>query len=426
MAWVSHISTMDKRSIFIILFSLLTFQLSGQQLYKEGFVLTTALDTLHGEIRYVSYNQAALRCVFKAENGNETTYFPKDIFGYGIGDQLLFHSKSIPDANPLFLEVIYQGETTLYSYRDPNQRNFFYLENNDTKEFRSLDQKVTHQSGRKLVLKQYLLVLKMMLPQPELVADEIDNTPYSAKGISRLLIAHDERSARNKGFKYHVKRRTSPPKLALLMGGSAANLTLNGHNGNEQDRFLTFGLRIEKELSRNTGRLFLDADLMISNESYRGTFDASQMITSFNDIVSNFINITTRASFVGLIGDIEYNTQVHLDRTIVSLPLGLKYKVPGRKFNFTFGGGLEFQYAGSNEVLVDGQILQDNAAVVEELSIVLINRFRAGINAGLGVSYNGRHTIFLDLRHSPNWLDHGVLKYSYTRLILGVSLSKNK
>ena len=67
--------------------------------------------------------------------------FPKDLFGYGIEDQLFFVSKKIGSENDRFLEVVYQGTVILYAYRDKNQRNHFYLENPTTGQLEILTQK---------------------------------------------------------------------------------------------------------------------------------------------------------------------------------------------------------------------------------------------------------------------------------------------
>lgn len=413
-----------KSTLLIILLSL-SAALKGQELYKEGFVLTSPFDTLRGEIKYISYNQAAERCTFRDQNQKETTFLPKDLFGYGVGEDLLFLSKETEDKKVIFLEVVYQGSLTLFSYRDANARNFFYVESNSTGEFRKLTQKVVRDNRRQKVFKTYIDILRIMLPKSELVADEIETVALSAKSLTRLLKAYDQRYANTQGISYTGIARTSPLKIGVLTGPSLSRLTLNGHSGEVNRQFFSLGIRVEKEVSRGTGRLFLDADLMITDEDYLGEFTASQLIRQNDDIISNFINIAFHADFVGVLGQIDYRTSVELSRTVISLPLNLKYKLPGRHFNVTLGGGLEIQYATSSDVVVDGRVLQDGTEAFRAFTQEFANPFRIGMNIGAGLAYNAKRTIFLDARFSPAWFDQGALNYTYMRLMLGVMLSKN-
>lgn len=60
------------------------------------------------------------------------------------------------------------------------------------------------------------------------------------------------------------------------------------------------------------------------------------------------------------------------------------------------------------------------------LSVEEANPFRVGMNLGMGMAYNGKRTVFIDFRHSPAWFDQGALNYAYTRIMLGVTLTRNR
>lgn len=167
-------------------------------------------------------------------------------------------------------------------------------------------------------------------------------------------------------------------------------------------------------------------DVIVTHEEHRGQFDAAQLVNQNSDIVSNFLNIALPAGLVGVIGLIEYHTLVEHSRTLISTPVSLKYKLPGKRLNLTFTGGINLQYATTDEILVDGRILQDGEEVFSIASRVKANPFRLGMQVGIGLAYNAKRTVFLDVRHSPSWFDQGVLNYSYSTLMLGVMLSKNR
>ena len=417
----------NRIGLLILLLLLATFSANGQQLYKEGFILNSPLDTVKGKIKYISYNQAAENCIFKTEEGEETQYKPGDIYGFGIGKDLFFVSKKVEGEPDRFLEVLYQGSTILYSYRDTNSRNYFFLESKDTGKFGALTQKVIGTRNRRRVIRTYMDVLKLLLPESELVAEEIENTSLTARSLVRLLVAYDQRYANTQGIVYNGGSKKTPPKFGVLVGQGVGIFTLNGHKRSAVDRINSVGIRMQKEVSRGTGRLFIDVDLILSREDYSKTFEASQNVGN-NDIVSNFVNIQASSSFLGITGAIDYRTTVDLNRTVLTMPIELKYKFPGRKLNFTLGGGFSFQYAASKGGFVVGQIFQESevAPFLEVVTIEDSNPFRWGMNFGFGVSYNAKRTIFLDLRHSPAWLDLGVYNFSYFRANLGMMLSKNK
>ena len=122
---------------------------NAQSLYKSGAILTSPFDTLRGSIKYISYNKASTKCIFRDSLGNETNYLPDELFGYIIEDQLYFRSKEIGKSNAQFLEVVYQGTLILYALRDKNQKNFFYIENPATGEFELLRQKTIRNGSKK-------------------------------------------------------------------------------------------------------------------------------------------------------------------------------------------------------------------------------------------------------------------------------------
>lgn len=417
---------MVRKFTFLLLCICASAQLSAQELYKKGYILTSPIDTLHGEIKYISYNQAAKRCIFRDSSNVESTYLPAQIYGYGIGQQLFFLSRKTEKQIPLFLEVLYQGSITLYSYRENSSRNFFYLESTQTGEFRKLTEKTIKRGTKQKTFKTYAEVIKIMLAKSELVADEIEQTSLSAKSLVRLLSAYDERYANTQGIIYTSIRETSPPQIGLFAGSGYSSLTLNGHRGKATNNVFSFGLRFEKEVSRGTKRLFIDLDFIVTHEEHSGQFDATQLVNQNSDIVSNFLNIALPAGLVGVIGIIEYHTLVEHSRTLISTPVSLKYKLPGKQLNLTFTGGINLQYATTDEILVDGRILQHGEEVFSLASLVKANPFRLGMQVGIGLAYNAKRTIFLDVRHSPSWFDQGVLNYSYSTLMLGVMLNKNR
>ena len=82
-------------TFLFLLFALTSYNLSGQSLFKEGYILISPFDTLRKEIKYKSYNKTSLNCTFRDSSGSISTFELDKLFGYGIEDQLYFVSKSI-------------------------------------------------------------------------------------------------------------------------------------------------------------------------------------------------------------------------------------------------------------------------------------------------------------------------------------------
>ncbi len=396
----------------------------GQQLYREGYILTSPFDTLRGQIKYQSYNQAAIQCTFRdGTSGVETTYLPKDLYGYGIDDNLLFKAKQIDQNQPVFLEVIYEGTLELYGYRDRFRRDYFFLENPTTGDFEALTQKVIGNNRRNRVYRTYIDVLKIMLAESDLVLDEIDKTILSHRSLTNLLVTYDERYASFKGKVFNGSKIKWPLSLGVYTIQGLSQQKLLDYAGTGNSYYSGLGLTIQKEISRGTRRLYLEVNPTVGFESFGQDYTRSEEITD-RSIITNSLNFLFVSADTDVRGIVDHSTTVDLKRINLTLPVNIKYIFPGKKWLVSLNGGLNPQYTVSKSGQIRGLLTQNSDVLVDITSREETERFRVGINLGFGLILKGKRDFFIDFQHSPTWFNQGVLKYKYSFIRIGAILTK--
>ena len=112
-----------RRWLFTYAGLLVCTTLFGQRDFRPGFIVTTASDTLYGEIDYRGDVAMGKACAFRQIGEGVTEYAPGEIAAYRFADGRLFLSEVI-DEKPLFLECLATGIISLYYYRDETGNNY--------------------------------------------------------------------------------------------------------------------------------------------------------------------------------------------------------------------------------------------------------------------------------------------------------------
>ncbi len=415
---------MKKLILLCFSFLCLTQVAIGQELYRKGFILSSPFDTIHGQVKYYSYNKAAIQCVFRnGDTGEEKIFQPGDIYGYGIEDKLLFNSRRISDKQVVFLEVIYEGTMRLYGYRDRFRRNYFYLENTSTGDFEALTEKVIGNKLRKRVFKPYIDVLKLMLDKSDLILDRIEKTALTHKSLTNLLVEYDRRYAQFKGKVLLGSKEQWPPTTGFYLIQGNAQQKLGDYKGTGNSYLAGIGVKFQKEISRGTKRLYLDLDLNLSYESFNQTYERTEEVTD-QSIVTNGLNFAFISTNTNIRGDVDHETSVDLRRLNLGMPINMKYVFPGKKWLFTINSGINPQHAITKSGQIHGVLRQGENVLVDVTSREETERFRMAINVGFGIQLKAQRTYFLDFQHSPSWFNQGILKYKYSFVRIGVLLDK--
>ncbi|MGM0582260.1 MAG: hypothetical protein ACQETL_16395 [Bacteroidota bacterium] len=98
--------------------------LYAQSNFVEGFYINQKGDTVHSKVNYFTGINSYRICEILTEDGNITTYLPKDIKGYGYKNDASFSSNVI---DSLFLQNVIKGEISLYE-----MQNVYFISTKDT------------------------------------------------------------------------------------------------------------------------------------------------------------------------------------------------------------------------------------------------------------------------------------------------------
>lgn len=110
-----------------LLFSLITVGLvtvaQAQSGFTPGYVVTTASDTLRGEVDVRGEAQNSLTCRFRpAAGATPTEYTPDQLKGYGLSSPRRHYvSRQLNPGKPVFVQLVYPGRLSLYSLSLPEQ-----------------------------------------------------------------------------------------------------------------------------------------------------------------------------------------------------------------------------------------------------------------------------------------------------------------
>ncbi len=122
---------MKLKTIIILGFICLSGILHAQSNFKQGYVIREVGDTLRGEIDSRGDISMSEICRFREINSKEITKFkPNSIIAYRLTDNKYFVSKKI-NGKYKFLELLVEGQTSLYYNRENQLYGNYYVGNNE-------------------------------------------------------------------------------------------------------------------------------------------------------------------------------------------------------------------------------------------------------------------------------------------------------
>ncbi len=118
--------------LVIILLVFISQETIGQEYFTSGYIVNKEGDTIQGSIDY--RNNSLNRIRFKdLKNGTINSYTPESIIAFKV-DNDIYKSANIEtntSSAPVFLKTIVEGEKSLFSYEQLNERIEFYIKNNE-------------------------------------------------------------------------------------------------------------------------------------------------------------------------------------------------------------------------------------------------------------------------------------------------------
>jgi len=177
------------------IFVFLVFHISrislAQSDFRDGFIVTSASDTVFGLIDYAIPISNSKFCFFREIFNAEIEKFtPSDIHGFGFLNSNQYVSKQVPfsdDTLSVFLEYLVRGKIDLY-YFLRNGRDYYYIEKNgaiyllDNKEI-----EIVKKGGHYLAPNQkFTGRLKWILSDSNIPSSKIEKTAYTHNSLIKI------------------------------------------------------------------------------------------------------------------------------------------------------------------------------------------------------------------------------------------------
>jgi hypothetical protein len=367
-------------SILLVVICLGT-NLSAQNEYRQGYIITLQYDTLHGFIQNNDYGKNSKICEFKQDSDDQTvTYKPFDIIAYQFDNGKYYFSKTIfIDGNreDVFLEYLIKGKLNIYYQRREKGDYYFAEKENDSLLLLTYDnvyydynweERKYEPVAGKTNLKyrestKYMGILKYLMADYPQLTSEIEHTELNRKSLINLaqdyhyLVCNDEDCV--------IYEKQVKPIVVLAIEGQYSSLEyMFKMYRYKQTDHLNFGLSVNTQIVPLSEKVFFGAALLF------GSFRAEDEKEAF---------------FYELKGkDLHLTAQMHIN-------------LMQRPFTPFLGGGLVFSRLLNTQVY-SHQRNYPNGPLTEELEVPddYKSIFLGGIISG-GVQYTLNNRIILEI-----------------------------
>jgi hypothetical protein len=417
-------------SIVFLLFLGFHGSLFAQSEFRDGFVITNAGDTLHGQVSLASNTVNCQKCEFR-ENPDVPikTYLPGEIKAYRIKDEKYYVSKEIPVDSiqeKVFLEYLVNGIVDLYYYKTLD-KEYFFMEKEGilyplTNEKRvvvkdtltALHNKITN--SYLIESKKYLGMLNFLFRDAKGLSTDIRNTRFEYKSLIQLTRKYHKMVCSE--YECISYNRSTRVRVALEPGFAfiSSKLILKDGPGAAMDNGFSAGVNFRFRPVR--------------------AYHHWNMLVGLNFAESNFSGDYTSEYFTRY-GPKNY--RVRMQYSMLKVPLMLDYSFITRKLQPFVSAGLENTFLFQPSYSINQVILEKIGAVQTERIIPVyedysdFRRYNLGVLAAAGLRYNLNKKLYLQGKleyqyRSPvvnlgNFFDYFRVQSLMGELALGINLN---
>lgn len=415
--------TISFRKIGLLVLSLLIFQSSfSQENYLPGYVIKTDADTLSGFIDYRNWEKNPDKINFVTQLGENPSVFTfHDISEFKVGGEIYVSGIVDIEVSPIqiehlsesaqiqlgrdttFLQTLVKGPKSLYYFRHPLGRDYFYIDGESGYELLLYKKYVKKNDGNPKIIesKKYAGQLTLYLNDCESIRDRLTRVSYKKKSLSDLFQAYYKCTGSELTFEKEIEKGHTEWGIFTGVDYTSVDFQGNGFLYLTQGNFNTSiyptaGLFLNFVLPRNQGKLSVQSELQFSSYSVEGTYDeyiSENQYSSFESKISN---------------------------SYLKLNILLKYKFPvGSSFLFVNGGASNgFVVSQTNLRREDKTFYQDHK-INEGPAIEDPRKYEQSFILGAGVmknrfSFEGR---FERGNGMSKWVSLGHLANRYYFLI---------
>ena len=235
-----------KRFHISVLFVYLCFfgwNLSAKDMYVPGYVITNSGDSISGFVDYQNWEKNPLKIKFKQNgSGQEIRYNPQQIKRFGLSGEiyisaevdtevssvkintLSYTSNPQIERNWVFLQVLVQGDKSLYYFKAPDGKDNFYIWHNDEFQLLVYKKYMSNSNGREVTKQnnRYKGILRLYFKDYEAIHPKIDRCAYNKESLIRVFIGYYEQSHKQASF---VKQKDKTKiEFGALAGASLSSL----------------------------------------------------------------------------------------------------------------------------------------------------------------------------------------------------------
>ncbi|MCB2378136.1 PorT family protein [Hymenobacter sp. BT635] len=302
-----------------------SFGASAQTDFRPGYIVQPAGDTVRGEVDNRSALRNATQCRFR-QGGAVREYAPAELLAYGLSGAKVYHSRpvTVPDsaaqpARPYFLEVLVAGAANLYSRRDADGKDHFYISTSEAATTELVQRRKLVQTNNSSEVKVSIRYQEKNLFRGTL-AEAFASCPSVQQRVSDLGFTQSALTAVIKRYNTCVSGTATNekqisvsrlPRLTLgIVGGiNRSQLKITGYTSYNDARFpnatqLVGGLRLGLTLPRLSEKLSVQIEALYQQQEFQAEY-----VTSFGS-------------------SIPYKEQGRVELTYLRIPIMLRYTYP--------------------------------------------------------------------------------------------------
>jgi hypothetical protein len=386
-------TTSKKTKLFtLIIFNFLLLQnVFSQENFTKGFIISVKGDTIKGFIDYRNWEKNPDKITFKNLNSEtKKTINPIDIQGFGVNNdfyesaivKLELSSNSTIDltilkeldmkTDTVFLEAMFRGSKSLYSYKSEQIREQFFIKNQGVFELLIYKRYLKNTDEQTKIAENatYLSQLSMYFQEASNIQSRLRSVEYTKKSLKSLFANYYSQS--QDSSKFQKKTEKAFLEFGVLAGVSIFNINFKGTafpeliNGNFNTSIKpTVGINLDIVFPRNQKRWSLRNEIMYSS-------------------------FTTEGNYLDYEYEEKYSTyKTNLDYAYLKLVNMIRYKLLIGKVDIFINGGISNGLAIKNEKTLEKKTRLFSFNRVENLDPIKSNaNYEQGFLLGLGIKYN--------------------------------------
>ena len=274
--------------IFIFIFkSIFTF---AQFNYKPGFIIDLNNDTIHGYIQSAGEIANSQNCKFKLTKfGKTKKYKPNSLKEYAITDYKRYKSKELPfkkENKLLFVNVLLDGQISLYHHYRSKNREFFLenengtivpLINNENKvivdQMATVDKHAFHAYQFSLTDKLYQDSLLSYMTECKKVTNHIYNVNYNEKSLLNFTKEYLlQTSINNSPILYEKNLNLTKLRIGVFSSVRSSGIRFKKYNQTSSKTIsIPLGVYIKVPFDLWSDRLFLQVEVIGNTVHYNSS-----------------------------------------------------------------------------------------------------------------------------------------------------------